>query len=277
MPLQLALGHANGVVRQYTFFEGRKYSVGRDSSSDIVLAHPQVSRHHATFEAVNDQFWSVTDTSSTGCYEGGLPISTAYFDIPRTLSFGPVSCRIAPVSTRTLTKQDSVYYWRKRQLEKYQYAVSHCDTMLALVHLARECLMQTLQCERAALIIFDKDNGFQSGIGYEPWMDADGFSGSRTIIRRAIDEKAPVAIGNIQQDSTLNRQHSILQHGIRAALCVPVTVDDDIVGVLYGDNTQGRICFTETDTLVASALAQFLSLRLLFRHLEHKISLVTLS
>ncbi len=277
MPLQIALSQPDGVVTEHVLLEGRDYTIGRSSTADIIITNPQVSRHHASLSAQNDSCWSFTDTSSTGCYENGQRLSSATIDKPRTVFFGPVPCKLTPLSPGTLAKQDGNTVWRKQQLSRYHHQINQCDSMLTLVATVRECLLQTLHCERAAFILLDDQAGFQSSIGYEPWMDTEAFSGSRTIIRRAIESGQTLAVGNIQQDTSLNAQQSILQHGIKAALCVPVCLEGDIVGVLYGDNTQGRVYFSDTDTRLASSLAQFLALRLLFQSIEHKISLAARS
>ncbi len=277
MPLQLAVPQPDGVIAEHTLFAGRDYVVGRAQGSDIVIANAQVSRQHASLRADDDDTWLCTDTSSTGCYDNGQPVASTTIASARVLHFGPVPCRLTPVSRKALVKQDSQQVWRKQQLGRYHRQINRCESTLTLVNVARECMQQTLHCERAALILFDKQAGFQSSIGYQPWMDADSFSGSRTIISRCMEAGTPLAIGNIQQDTSLNAQQSILQHGIKAALCVPVKVENDTVGVLYGDNTQGRVYFSDTDVRFATSLGQFLSLRLLFQSIEHKISLAACS
>lgn len=274
MPLQLAVPQPDGVVAEHVLFEGRDYLIGRARASDIVIEHPQVSRQHAILRAQSDNLWALSDASSTGCFDNGRAITSVTLRCAKTLHFGPVPCRLTPVDTRSQLRQDSQNVWRQQQLSRYHQLLNQSRDSLDLVQVARECLMQTLQCERAALILFDKHAGFQAGIGYEPWMDADGFTGSRTIIQRSIESGESLAIGHVQGDTALSARQSIIRYGIKAALCVPVKVDGDTIGVLYGDNTQGRVCFTEADTLFANSLAQFLSLRLLFHSIEHKISLV---
>ena len=279
MPLQFAFTEDNGSVSEHLLFEGREYQIGRDARADVVIAHPQVSRSHvmlrATKYADNDHIWQLSDTSSTGCFSLGLPVKHLTLDKPHALHLGPVSCQFTPVALNNVVKLDSQREWRKRQLKQYQRQLQRCNSSIALVNLARECLMQSLGCERASLILFDKINNYQLGVGFEDWMHGEDFTGSRTIINQCMQTNAVRAIGNIVCDSSLNQQHSVINHGIQAAICVPVCTDEKPIGVLYADSILGRRYFTQTDIEFATSLANMISLRLLFHTIEHKLSLIS--
>ena len=182
---------------------------------------------------------------------------------------------LSSVALNNVVKLDSQREWRKQQLKQYQAQLQGCSSSNALIALARECLIQSLGCERASLILFDKINSYQLGIGYESWMQGNDFTGSRTIINQCMQGNTVRAIGNIVCDHSLNKQHSIINHGIQAAICVPVCVDEKPVGVLYADSTMGRRYFTQTDIEFATSLAKMISMRLLFHTIEHKLSLIS--
>ena len=279
MPLQIAFTENNGSVSEHLLFEGREYQVGRSESADIVIPHPQVSRSHivlrANKQADNDHVWQLNDMSSTGCFSAGIQIKHLTLDKPHVLQLGPVPCEFTPLALNNVVKLDSQREWRKQQLKQYQTQLQQCNSSTALINLARECLTQSLGCERASLILFDKINNYQLGIGYESWMQGEDFTGSRTIINQCMQGNAVRAIGNIVCDKSLNKQHSIISHGIQAAICVPVCIDEKPVGVLYADSTLGRRYFTQTDIDFATSLANMISMRLLFHTIEHKLSLIS--
>jgi len=279
MPLQLAFTENNGSVSEHLLFEGREYQVGRAENADIVIAHPQISRSHvvlrATKKADNDHVWQLSDTSSTGCYSAGVPVKQLTLDKPHVLQLGPIPCQFTPVAFNNVVRLDSQREWRKQQLKQYQTQLQRCHSSTALVNLARECLIQSLGCERASLILLDRINQYQLGVGYEDWMQGEDFTGSRTIINQCMQTNRVRAIGNIVCDSSLNNQHSIINHGIQAAICVPVCIEEKPVGVLYADSTLGRRYFTQTDIEFATSLANMISMRLLFHTIEHKLSLIS--
>ena len=275
MPLQVAIKQHDGTVAEHLLFEGRDYSVGRSLESDVVINHPQVSRSHALINADNDKNWFIDDISSTGCFSFGQPIKKLKLDKAQHLHLGPVSCELKPLDYSNVIKLDSQREWRRTQLSRYQSQLQHCDSSVSLVHLARECLTQSLGCERASLVLFDNISQFQLGVGYEPWMNGDGFTGSRTIIKRSMEQGDVLALGNIVAENDFNTQHSIIKYGIQAAISVPVVVNDRPVGVLYADSTKNRMYFTQTDIEFARSLANLISLRLLFHTIEHKLSLIS--
>ncbi|AFT79793.1 FHA domain-containing protein [Alteromonas macleodii str. 'Black Sea 11'] len=273
---KLLLLEKNGSVSEHLLFEGREYQVGRSESADIVISHPQVSRSHIVLRAAdNDRVWQLNDMSSTGCFSAGVQIKHLTLDKPHVLQLGPVPCEFTPVELNNVVKLDSQREWRKQQLKQYQTQLQRCNSSTALINLARECLIQSLGCERASLILFDKINNYQLGVGYESWMQGDDFTGSRTIINQCMQANAVRAIGNIVCDDSLNKQHSIINHGIQAAICVPVCIEEKPVGVLYADSTLGRRYFTQTDIEFATSLANMISMRLLFHTIEHKLSLIS--
>lgn len=276
MPLQIAIPQPNGSIAEHLLFEGRQYNIGRAEHADIVIAHPQVSRLHATLRATNDSEWSLDDTSSTGCFSAGKAISSHIINQPQELFLGPVSCRLTPLNLEKVVQLDSQRVWRKEQLKRYQNQLQGCDSSVALVHLARECLLHSLGCERASLLLFNDDpQNMQVNLGYEPWMDDANFTGSRTIIRQCVEHNQVLALGNLANEARFSQQQSVIRNNIQAAICVPVCVDNKPVGVLYADSIQSRQFFTQTDIEFAKSLANLLSLRLLFHAIELRLSLIS--
>ncbi|MCW8109709.1 FHA domain-containing protein [Alteromonas ponticola] len=274
MPLQIAVSTPQGIMAEHLLFEGQPYHIGRANTADIIINHPQISRQHAILRNIGDKQWALKDTSSSGCYKLGKKISSLLIDDEQSILLGPVVCKFKHISNQELEKAETHHIWRKLQLQQYCAQLNLCADSMSLVRLARECLIQSLGCERAAFIVLDQHGNFQQGLGYEPWMDAQDFSGSRTVIKKAIAQQTPLALGNLKGNHDYAMQPSVIQHNILAALCVPVLVENQVAGVLYGDNTIGRQYFSETDVTFAASLANFLSLRLLFHSIDHKISLL---
>ena len=239
-----------------------------------MINHPQISRDHATLSANDDNIWTLRDTSSVGCYHHGKRVDYLPLTNEKILHLGPVSCQFRHLDHHQLTAFDNQNMWRQRQLLQLSKQFSQCSSSLALLDSARHCLLQTLGCERAALVLVDQKKQLKQCLGYETWMEKHSFSGSNTIIQRCIDEQRILAIGNIQDDPSLAMQQSVIRHNIQAALCVPIMSENDVIGVLYADNTQGRQFFTETEVKFVESFANILSLRLLFQSIEHNISVL---
>jgi uncharacterized protein YigA (DUF484 family) len=262
--MQVNVSLESGLVSEHILFEGNTYNIGRSNLSDVLINHPQISREHATLSANDDDIWSLQDTSSVGCYHQGKRVSYLPLTTEQFLQLGPVSCQFKHLNHHQLTAFDNQNIWRQRQVLQLSKQFNRCSSSIALLESARHCLLQTLGCERAALILVDKQKQLQQCLGYETWMEGHRFSGSNTIIQRCINEQRVLAIGNVQADSGLALQHSVIRNNIQAALCVPIKSENHVIGVLYADNTQGRQFFTETEVKFVESFANILSLRLLF-------------
>ncbi|MFT4938879.1 MAG: hypothetical protein ACI88A_001910 [Paraglaciecola sp.] len=273
MPMQVNITMGTGFIAEHLLFEGNAYSIGRSNQADVLINHPQVSRAHAMLSANDDDMWSFQDTSSAGCFHQGRRITSLSISDEKIVRLGPVSCQFRYLDHHQLTAIDNKQTWRKQQLEQMSKQFSQCSSNQTLLDSARHCLLQTLGCERAALILLDQEKDLQQCLGYQPWMRDHNFSGSRTIIKRCIAQQKALAIGNILNEPELAGQHSVMRNNIQAALCVPIKLDNHLSGVLYADNTQKRQSFTQTDVQFVESFANILSLRLLFQSIEHNISL----
>ena len=274
MPLQLAIAGQSGIVTEHKLLPGRRYVLGRSEQADIIIPHPQVSREHALLCAENDDNWSLDDTSSTGCYLNGQPVSSMCLGDAQVLHFGPVACEVKRLSDDITLRTDSVSVWRQQRLNQLKQDLSDCDDTRSLIEMVQNCFTQTLHCERAAVIFCDSQANISFADGHPEWMNENRFTGSRTVIRNAITQGEPLAIGNISAKPQYNQQASVVNNHICAAVCIPLISDHGVTGVLYGDNTSGRQYFTGTEVAFARQIADILSLRLLFLSIEHKLTLL---
>ncbi|MGS2719571.1 GAF domain-containing protein [Paraglaciecola aestuariivivens] len=273
MPMQLKVSLESGWVAEHLLFEGNEYQIGRAKTADVLINHPQISRLHATLSSNDDQLWSLRDTSSVGCFRAGQRVKSLPIQGQQILQLGPISCQFNPINHHQLTVLDNQSVWRQQQIKQFSQQFSQCPSSAALLDMARHCLIQTLGCERAALILLDENQQVQQGLGFQAWMQQEDFSGSRTIIRRCIAKQAPQAIGNIKDEPILAAQQSVVRNNIQAALCVPVIAEQQVIAVLYADNTLERQFFTQTEVEFVQSFASILSLRLLFQSIGHNISL----
>ncbi|GAC16144.1 FHA domain-containing protein [Aliiglaciecola lipolytica] len=273
MPMQVNISTQSGWVAEHILFEGGDYSIGRSAQADVVLDHPQVSRNHAKLISMDNERWLFQDTSSSGSYLKGRPVDSIQLDDESIIRLGPASCRFKQLTHKQLTVLNSQSQWRKNQLQQLSKQFNKCVSSQDLLQTVQHCLIQSLGCERAALILVNEDQSLQQCLGFEDWMDSDNFSGSKTIIRQCLAQREPLALGTLQDHETFSNQHSVIKNNIQAALCVPVFIGDKPQAVLYADNTSGKQFFTQTDIKLIQSFANLLSLRLLFQSIEHNISL----
>ncbi|HNZ19778.1 MAG: HD domain-containing protein [Candidatus Hydrogenedentes bacterium] len=78
---------------------------------------------------------------------------------------------------------------------------------------------------------------------------------SSTIVRRAYDQGEAILVLDAADDSRLGRGQSIILHNIASAMCTPLQVHDEKLGVLYVDTRGTTNAFTDGDLELLVALA----------------------
>ena len=84
---------------------------------------------------------------------------------------------------------------------------------------------------------------------------------SRSIARRAMEERVSLLLPNVLEDVRFKSEDSILASGIRTAMCAPLWFTateqgrDSVIGLVYVDSLQHAHSFTEDDLRVLTALA----------------------
>ena len=84
---------------------------------------------------------------------------------------------------------------------------------------------------------------------------------SRSIARRAMEERVSLLLPNVLEDVRFKSEDSILASGIRTAMCAPLWFTatgegrDSVIGLVYVDSLQHAHAFTEDDLRVLTALA----------------------
>lgn len=78
---------------------------------------------------------------------------------------------------------------------------------------------------------------------------------SQGIIRTAIDAKLPIVTTNAQDDERFQGMRSVFSHDLRSVIIVPLTLKDEIVGVLYADNRIEQAVFSQDNVPLLTAFA----------------------
>lgn len=84
---------------------------------------------------------------------------------------------------------------------------------------------------------------------------------SRSIARHVLAERVSMILPNLMEDAAFRAQDSILQSGIRSALCAPLLTpggagEEAAIGLVYLDTLQRAHSFGEDDLTVVTALAR---------------------
>lgn len=290
---EIAIQTAGGTRERFPLAKER-VTIGRSRDSDIFLPDQWLSRHHAAIELRDEAFWVSDLHSKNGTLLNGEPVREARRLRPgdvitlgeHTLTFcaetssaeeaapedderEPEGTRVFPVkelsAIDTLPAVDPAELKRQnRVLAILSKAASELlvhqpldqlfDTILNL-------LLEAVAAERGAILLLE-------GAPPQPVIKASlSRRGeplarvSRSIARRAIEERLALLLPNVLEDARFKGEDSILASGIRSAMCAPLWFKspaeekDAVIGLVYVDSLQHAHSFGEDDLRVLTALA----------------------
>lgn len=86
-------------------------------------------------------------------------------------------------------------------------------------------------------------------------LDQSKFTVSQTIMLEAAETGQPVVAENALLDPRYDAQMSIVMHGPRSVICVPLVLKGQVIGVLYADNRRLAGLFGENEQSLLAAFA----------------------
>ncbi len=128
-----------------------------------------------------------------------------------------------------------------------------------LLNLAIDLVIEVTRAERGFVMLVDEATGdlvFKVARN----MDRETIAGpafeiSRSIVNRVAEEGTPVLSTNAQADPRFRAQASVVSYSLRSVLCVPMTVKEKVIGVIYVDNRIKTGVFSQEDRDLLAAFA----------------------
>jgi adenylate cyclase len=137
-------------------------------------------------------------------------------------------------------------------------ALNSTNSLDELLELTLTLISQVINVERGVILLLDEKGELQPRAmrmrGQQPGQFPE-ITVSRTIARRAIEEKVAIITSDAKYDPRFQEGVSIVQYNIRSALCVPLWERETIRGVIYVDNLLQTYAFNEHDLDLLSAIA----------------------
>jgi serine phosphatase RsbU (regulator of sigma subunit)/pSer/pThr/pTyr-binding forkhead associated (FHA) protein len=264
-------------------------SVGRSRESDIFLPDQWLSRHHAAIEQRDDGWWVNDLNSKNGTLLNGEPVRAWRRLRPgdvitlgeHTLTFcadteaeeeeerEPEGTRVfsvrelSDINTRPAVDPGELQR-QNRVLAILSKAASELVVhrpLNDLFDLVLDLLVEAVAAERGAILLLE-------GAPPQPVIKASRSRHgeplarvSRSIARRAMEERVSLLLPNVLEDARFKGEDSILASGIRSAMCAPLWFTaagegrDSVIGLVYVDSLQHSHSFSEDDLRVLTALA----------------------
>ncbi len=118
--------------------------------------------------------------------------------------------------------------------------------------------IQATRAERGFLMLYDAEKQlvFKTARGMDQrTIEESDFKISRGIVEHVAQEGIPLLTSNAQIDERLDNRASVKLYGLRSVLCVPITLKDKILGVVYVDNRFQNGIFQQEDLELLQSLA----------------------
>ena len=100
-------------------------------------------------------------------------------------------------------------------------------------------LVKLMHAERGFLMLREPDGNLAvhvaRGLDHVD-LDEDQFAVSKTVINRVVETGKLVLTTNAQEDPRFEAQFSVAAYHLLSILCVPLTIKDKLIGVIYVDN-----------------------------------------
>jgi len=276
--LVITLSDGRVVRRRLTM---RPMVIGRDAGCDLPIDDPSTSRRHARFTPMADGYVVEDLGSKNGTLVNDAPCrQTLLHDGDRVLIGGalavfheePISSPSVVLADEHGTTHATRYVPRdqglmlpQRRLQLIYELTERLTTLKSrdsLLEDAMSICFEMLHFERGAIAIRRRD---QRTVEWPIVRNLRGAAGeltiSRSLLARALEhgERAIFTDGGASADPTV----SMVQHGIRSAMCVPLIDGDATIGVMYGDRTSTSTSYTDEDIDFFAAIARQVSIGLI--------------
>lgn len=276
----------------------RAETIGRDQSCEIFVDDPSTSRRHARFSPTSEGFLVEDLGSKNGTLVNHRPTRSQVVHDGDRITIGTVEVTYHDGAAKTkdsvvvadddfATTRATRYVSQERKLllshQRLQMLYELSDRLTRLRSRAEllddvlSVCFETLYFERGAVGVRRPGQRSVEWAVVRNLGDADGdmkISGS--LVRRALEHGERAIFSDAGQEAP-DPSVSIVQHGIRSAMCVPLAHQDEILGVIYGDRTSTSTEYTKEDIDFLAAIAGQASIGLInARHAEEQKKLAQL-
>lgn len=278
---ELVITQPSGRVTRHRLDAGERV-IGRDASCDLPLIDdPAASRRHARFHRTIHGFVVEDLGSKNGTLVNDMPCTSNLLKDGDRLVIGASTVVFQDKESTTapsVTIADETPSRATRYLAREGELNLSAQRLRILYQLSER--LTTLQGQDSLLadaiaVCFDHLRFERGAIGIRrpgaralDWPVVRNLRGaageltiSRTLLNRSL-EHGERALFTLDDAANSDPTVSIVQLGIRSAMCVPIRHNEQTLGIMYGDCTGSTVAYTSEDIDFFAAIAQQVSIGL---------------
>ena len=135
-----------------------------------------------------------------------------------------------------------------------------------------DMMMDVMSAERGFIMLRDEGSDkLRVSVAREMGQELAASSPSMGIAGKSAIDGEPVLMANAQTDKDFGARESIVVQRIISAMCVPLKVEDRILGSIYVDTRRRDVTFDETDLELFASLATQSALAIDNVHLHERV------
>ncbi len=131
-----------------------------------------------------------------------------------------------------------------------------------ILHIVMRKAIELMQAERGLVMLLDDDNKLQIKAAYKlesEKMTPEEMKISSSIAMQVVNTAKAVYTSDALSDERYANKQSVVELHLRSIMCVPLKVKDELVGVIYLDNSSQSKMFLKSDLYLFELYAQMVS------------------
>ena len=245
-------------ARQFSLDPEREHLIGRGPDCDLRVEDSRLSRRHARLVTSGNR-WRFDDLGSkNGTTLAGRAAEDTALRDGDWISFGGLLGQFADLSEERLAAE------RDQARSRWEDTIDRSrrlDPKADVDQLLQQMLgasMELAGAQRGFVMLADENGRLQvraQAGGVDPAKAGTDFPGSRGALARTLAARSAVVVCDTRADTMLGAQPSVVVGQIRALVCLPLTVGDQLIGLLYLDSKVPGKVFTRLDVEILEAFA----------------------
>lgn len=163
-------------------------------------------------------------------------------------------------SLKRAKQQGSDLHEQFSRIQKIVKASARITTSLELEEVLEEVMRSVIElsgAERAYLMLNEPDGGKLNIRATHHWegndVDAVDIEFSHSVVKDAFEKNEPILTMNALDDTRFQSRQSVIGLSLRSVLCVPLSLDNKVIGVLYADNRMRSGVFSKETAQLLTA------------------------
>jgi adenylate cyclase len=148
------------------------------------------------------------------------------------------------------------------------------DSLQDILDKVLQLTFDHLKVERGVLMLYSEtENKLKPTVVKQKDDSGDQLVVSKTITEKVFKEHVSILTSDASLDPRFSSSESIIFHGIRSAMCVPLWNDGEVVGIIYADSQMTNNMFSTPDLDFLTALANYAAVAIQRARLHQRVQL----